>query len=1190
MDTEMTEEPLGVKAAGSAEQGPDLPLVMDGQVPLKLVVERLVYQSFAELQNLTEILPSMSDIPRKKTLLNHFLQVRKQFTKLLVLVRWSRHAGDVQKCLNIIGFLQSQNGQFEATIASLAQVRDSLKLARIRNYDLPSAIDVLTTGKYLRLPTKIKSDYVPEESLSPDDIIRTLGDIDDSIRLRLLLHDLVPQSMKLFQISDGRAKFAVADVFEVALTIGGIGNDQQWYILDFKFLLHEAENGKDSVETPSHIRDQMIEIGNTLLSIAPEDNPHADTPPLFRLYNFCHRFTLSYQLELLSMQAFRLARTRWSEQLKVDYNQSKQTLKLTYWSHPVVSSTQTSRSRQQPQGASTAFSHQNFVEIALVEEVLTNPVDAILNKSLTHNGHDFPRQECLAIDWSWTKEGSKVEDKTLMQLSLDVESILEYVTRSHANQLVMQFSTLISLQPKRNVLSSDDVQVVNQQQYTSAGVIKIILVRLHTSNLLRINVDHRRGRLLMRQAGNTGGISVALRAAEERINDNSLNLIETLQRLKFTMIMDEIESKAAYLGYAVARRMAVRNTELAKFGSTTRYLLYLAVPGHTDHHIVFALTDQGFRYHLVQLNQVSEGAVTWYVIAMMLPLDWVATSLLIASAASQTLRKRKRSGAGDLDVASVAGKLTVDAQMIKKLVSYCQAYIAYQHLQLQLDALFIPQTFAPMAQDISSIARVVLQQTNLETPIGVSLPSLTDLRPATVERLSLVQSYLSPLRIDADSLTAGGGDFADRNVYVRVIPDTQRVLIQTKLRVTPGADNASCVRLDGSGVVLDPKTSVITFEYEEARDCITKFLGDWSKIAKVARLASQVESPDFPANTGVKLVSFDLRTLVLAYGPEFNYQLAIEYGADEDDGDKGAALGGYSLTLSAKKDENPHHAAAYYLECILNQQDSLRVLAGGLYDTMPLYAQLAEVEYPRPRQESDKPATSTSRSRVDVIPRSLTFVRILYTLELDASATTEKGEMYAFDVRLCAPHVYYLVDASRAHFETSTSNGKAEKAAVKLEAEVLATMVDEMVELPSREYHPIKCLDMAVQSIVNDFHVAPPKAIKATPNTHGRQFSTGGTPTLNSKPTMTPPNSSSPSTGKPTPSSTPALTSTPKRGGAPMNTNEAGTTSDNKNRLTTQIEQAIVVPLSRGLVCHRSVIGQVVERLDVAIKADLAAM
>lgn len=57
---------------------------------------------------------------------------------------------------NVTAFLMDQNRQFDEIIGHLRYVKDSLDPARLRNHDLLTSLDVLTTGSYRRLPSAIK--------------------------------------------------------------------------------------------------------------------------------------------------------------------------------------------------------------------------------------------------------------------------------------------------------------------------------------------------------------------------------------------------------------------------------------------------------------------------------------------------------------------------------------------------------------------------------------------------------------------------------------------------------------------------------------------------------------------------------------------------------------------------------------------------------------------------------------------------------------------------------------------------------------------------------------------------------------------------------------------------------------------------------------------------------------------------
>jgi hypothetical protein len=94
----------------------ELPVVKDGQIPLPDLLSRVVQSIFAEMTEIAETcafrdpngchcltersrMPSMSDQARKRTLADFCVKTKKQVAKLYAVMRWSRDATLVQKCM-----------------------------------------------------------------------------------------------------------------------------------------------------------------------------------------------------------------------------------------------------------------------------------------------------------------------------------------------------------------------------------------------------------------------------------------------------------------------------------------------------------------------------------------------------------------------------------------------------------------------------------------------------------------------------------------------------------------------------------------------------------------------------------------------------------------------------------------------------------------------------------------------------------------------------------------------------------------------------------------------------------------------------------------------------------------------------------------------------------------------------------
>ena len=88
--------------------------------------------------------------------------------------------------------------------------------------------------------------------------------------------------------------------------------------------------------------------------------------------------------------------------------------------------------------------------------------------------------------------------------------------------------------------------------------------------------------------------------------------------------MDEVESRAVYLGYTTLRRLPIRQSDLFKFGAVTRYCLFLQLPFTTPpatHYLVLILADEGFRFALVSLKAESDPLQSYMTIE---EIDWMS--------------------------------------------------------------------------------------------------------------------------------------------------------------------------------------------------------------------------------------------------------------------------------------------------------------------------------------------------------------------------------------------------------------------------------------------------------------------------------------------------------------------------------------------------------------------------------------
>ncbi|KAI5889043.1 mediator complex, subunit MED14 [Schizophyllum commune H4-8] len=196
-----------------------LPDVNEGQVPFGMIVSRVAQQIYAELQEVAETLPGMSDVARKRTLADFVVATKKQVVKLYAIAKWAREAETVQKCLNLVGFLMNQKYEIDSAIGRLHQIHDELNPERLGNHDLLTSLDVLTTGTYQRLPTIIKKSVIPVKPLTNPEVVSTFRELEQVMRYRLRTTEYIPVEMMQCRIAHADFKVENPEIKTPAIGI-----------------------------------------------------------------------------------------------------------------------------------------------------------------------------------------------------------------------------------------------------------------------------------------------------------------------------------------------------------------------------------------------------------------------------------------------------------------------------------------------------------------------------------------------------------------------------------------------------------------------------------------------------------------------------------------------------------------------------------------------------------------------------------------------------------------------------------------------------------------------------------------------------------------------------------------------------------------------------------------------------------
>ncbi|XP_042512128.1 mediator of RNA polymerase II transcription subunit 14-like isoform X2 [Macadamia integrifolia] len=211
----------------------------------------------------------------------------------------------VQYCQQLASTLSSHDTCFTQAADSLFFMHEGLQQARAPSYDVPSAVEVLLSGTYTRLPKCIE-DVGMSGSLTEDQQKPALKKLDTILRSKLL-EVQIPKEISEIKVSDGTALLYVDGEFKVLLTLGYRGHLSLWRILHLELLVGESNGLVRLEELRRHALGDDLER-----RMAASDNP------FMILYSILHELCVALIMDTVIRQVLVLRQGRWKDAIRFE--------------------------------------------------------------------------------------------------------------------------------------------------------------------------------------------------------------------------------------------------------------------------------------------------------------------------------------------------------------------------------------------------------------------------------------------------------------------------------------------------------------------------------------------------------------------------------------------------------------------------------------------------------------------------------------------------------------------------------------------------------------------------------------------------------------------------------------------------------------------------------------------------------
>ncbi|XP_052119436.1 mediator of RNA polymerase II transcription subunit 14 [Arachis duranensis] len=276
-------------------------------VELSTLVSRAAQDSYSNLKELVEKCRSteLTDTDKKISILKFLSKTQQRMIRLNVLSKWCQQVPLIKHCHQLASTVSNHDMCFTQAADSLFFMHEGLQQARAPVYDVPSAIDILLTGSYQRLPKCIE-DVGTQYTLNEEQQKPALKKLDALVRSKLLEVSL-PKEISEIKVSDGTALIKVDGEFKVLVTLGYRGHLSMWRILHLELLVGEKNKPIKLELMRRHVLGDDLER-----RMAAAENPFSI------LYSVLHDLCVSLVMDTVIRQVQALRQGRWKDAIRYE--------------------------------------------------------------------------------------------------------------------------------------------------------------------------------------------------------------------------------------------------------------------------------------------------------------------------------------------------------------------------------------------------------------------------------------------------------------------------------------------------------------------------------------------------------------------------------------------------------------------------------------------------------------------------------------------------------------------------------------------------------------------------------------------------------------------------------------------------------------------------------------------------------